>query len=67
MSDKNAGWDIRLQCTICGFRVRRHRKDYRGKIGDKPQATLITECSNCTAKAGYPKGDIKTLHFIDIN
>lgn len=61
----SSGWDIRLQCTVCGMRVRRHRKDYPGKLGDSPQATLETECSNCTCQAGYPAKEVRTLHFID--
>jgi hypothetical protein len=60
-----AWWDIRLQCTTCGFRVRRNRNDYPGFLGDQPKATITTECSNCTAEAGYPKGGVETLHFID--
>ena len=64
-SDSSAGWDIRLQCTKCGFRVRRHRNDYNGAIGDAPKATVETECSNCTCNAGYPSGGMKTIHFID--
>jgi len=51
------GWDIRLQCTSCGFRVRRHRNDYPGFLGPEPKATLMTECSNCDGE--------KRLHFID--
>jgi len=64
--EKCIGWDIRLQCTLCGFRVRRHRNDYPGKLGKNPDATIEIECSNCTANADYPEGGIKTLHFIDI-
>jgi hypothetical protein len=30
-------WDIRLQCTICGFRVRRHRKDHPGVLGERQE------------------------------
>jgi hypothetical protein len=59
------GWDIRLQCTICGFRVRRHRNDYPGFLGPNPKATVTTECSNCSADTGYPKGGFQSLHFID--
>jgi alkaline phosphatase len=63
--DPARGWDIRLQCTVCGTRVRRHRNDYNGAIGDKPKPTVTTTCSNCTCNAGYPPGDVKTVHFID--
>jgi hypothetical protein len=52
-----SGWDIRLQCTTCGFRVRRHRNDYPGFLGPEPKATLTTECSNCDGE--------QKLHFID--
>ena len=62
---KAEGWDIMLQCTACGFRVRRHRNDYNGAIGDAPKPTVTTTCSNCTCNAGYPPGDVKTVHFID--
>lgn len=56
-------WDIRLQCSRCGVRVRRCRDDCG--IGDRPRATVTTECSNCTCNAGYPPGGVKTVHFID--
>lgn len=58
-------WDIRLQCTVCGFRQRRCRNDHPGYLGDKPKATIEVKCSNCTANANYPEGGVKTLHFID--
>lgn len=62
----SAVWDIRLQCTVCGFRVRRHRNDYNGALlGPHPTPTITTMCSNCTCNAGYPKGDVSTIHFVD--
>jgi hypothetical protein len=59
------GWDIRLQCTVCGTRVRRHRNDYAGLSGDSPPATVMTGCSNCTCEAGHPREEVQTLHFVD--
>lgn len=49
----------------CGTRSRRNRKDYPGKLGDDPKATLETVCHVCTSSAGYPDEEVKTLHFID--
>lgn len=59
------GWDIRLQCTACNVRVRRHRKDYPGFLGDSPKATVETVCHNCTTAAGCQTPEVRTLHFID--
>ncbi len=58
------GWDIRLQCTVCGFRVRRNRNDYNGKLGQNPDSIIVVECSNCSANANNK--EIKTVHFVDI-
>ena len=52
-----SGWDIRLQCTVCGFRVRRHRNDYNGRLQGTPVATIETECSNCDEEI--------RAHFVD--
>lgn len=66
MPSDEGGWHFRLQCTVCGFRVRRHKDDYRGALGDQPQATIEIPCSNCTANAGHPRdGEVVTTHFID--
>lgn len=60
-----SGWIYRLQCTVCGMRVRRHERDYPGYLGDDPKVTVEIACSNCTCAAGYPDDEVKTLHFID--
>lgn len=65
MSSNTNAWDIRLQCTACGFRQRRNRDDHAGFLGDNPKATITVECSNCTCNAGYPSGGVRTVHFID--
>lgn len=57
-------WDIRLQCTVCGSRQRRYRRDGNPPYGQTPRATDTVVCSNCTANAGH-KDDVKTVHFID--
>jgi hypothetical protein len=59
------GWDIRIQCTVCGTRCRRHRNDHPGSIGATPKATLEGVCHVCTSAAGYPRDEVRTLHFID--
>jgi len=66
--EKLKGWDVRLQCTVCGFRVRRHRKDYGGLLNENKQTIFKTECSNCTANenAYNVKGGIQTIHFVDV-
>ena len=61
----SSGWDIRIQCTVCNTRSRRHRNDHPGKIGDAPKATLVTVCHVCASAAGYPRDEVRTLHFID--
>jgi hypothetical protein len=55
-------WDIMLQCTICGFRQRRCRKDGNPPFGDNPPATCVTECTNCSASL---ETDVVTDHFVD--
>ena len=65
---RDSGWDIRLQCTVCGFRHRKNRYEGTdgGPMGHEPPSTVECECSNCGAEANYPDGGIKTLHFVDI-
>jgi len=49
-------WDIRLECTICGKRIRRCRSDGNPPFGKEPPSTVVTECCECNAE---------TLHFVD--
>ena len=63
---RTSGWDIRLQCTVCGFRSRVNRYEGEPPMGHEPPATVERDCSNCDAEADYPKGGVKTVHFVDI-
>lgn len=63
---RTSGWDIRLQCTACGFRSRANRYEGNPPMGHEPPPTVERECSNCTAEAGYPKEDVVTTHFVDV-
>lgn len=66
-SERSSGWDIRLQCTVCGFRKRRNRRDYGGMLaGENLPSTLVTDCSNCTANLGRIGADVLTKHFVDL-
>lgn len=60
---KVKGWDIRLQCTVCGDRKPRSRSDGNPPFGNEPPATVMETCYNCQdVKTG---DDCKTLHFVD--
>lgn len=61
-----SGWDIRLQCTVCGFRTRANRYEGDPPMGHEPPATVERNCYNCEAEANHPKEGIKTVHFVDI-
>ena len=58
-------WDIRLQCTVCGWRVRRCRSDGNPPFGHEPPATVMSVCGNCDANNDHPDPETETLHFID--
>lgn len=63
--------DVRVVCTVCGQRSRRHRADLvvRGDVSglsDRPPATTIDVCHGCTAAAGYPGRDVRRKHFVDL-
>lgn len=65
---RTGGWDIRLQCTVCGFRHRKDRYERTdgGPMGHELPSTVETECSNCTAETGDYTKPIVTTHFVDI-
>jgi hypothetical protein len=65
---RTSGWDIRLECTVCGFRHRKNRYEATdgGPMGHEPPATVVCHCSNCNAEAGYAEEYTNTLHFVDI-
>lgn len=58
-------WDIRIQCTVCGKRQRRHRADGNPPFGHEPPPTVMSVCYQCQSDAGYPEPEVKTLHFVD--
>lgn len=58
-------WDIILQCTICGWRSRRHRSDGNPPFGKEPPATVEDVCYNCQSRMHYPVPEVKTTHFVD--
>jgi hypothetical protein len=60
------GWDIRLQCVICGFRTRANRYEGNPPLGHEPPPTVERDCSNCHAEANHPIDGVRTLHFVDI-
>ena len=65
---RTSGWDIRLECTVCGFRRRKNRYEATdgGPMGHEPPATVACHCSNCNAEAGHIDDRTDTLHFVDI-
>jgi hypothetical protein len=66
--DRKAGWDLRIVCTVCGFRSRKNR--YEGAdgalFGNEPPATFEADCYNCSAEAGCYEPMTVTKHFVDI-
>jgi hypothetical protein len=58
------GWDIRLVCTLCGFRSRANRFEGITPMGHEPPSTVVRDCFNCLAENNH-EGEHRTEHFVD--
>lgn len=65
-----SGWDIRLECTVCGQRSRANRYEGDPPMGHEPPATVVRHCYNCSDSAREyedgPSVAVETTHFVDI-